>query len=270
LKKNKQNYDLVLVHGLWQYAGFATFKALKNSNIPYCIYPRSMLDPYFNKFKWKFLKKLLYWFIREKKVIEGAHKLLFTSQEELNNSFAFGSYQANKVVIPFGIPSTNVKAKHKDYVLYIGRLHRKKGIPLLLNAMNDFPKVLNIVAGPMDEFGEKMKKLSGKNVNWLGMVFGDKKWKLISEADALILPSHQENFGIVVAEALACGVPVLISNKVNIWKEVLEENAGFVEDDTLEGTKALLRKWYSLSNKEKDKMRINAKKCFNKHFNIEN
>ena len=66
-------------------------------------------------------------------------------------------------------------------------------------------------------------------VHWPGMLKGDVKWGAFRSAEALILPSHQENFGFVVAEAMACSTPVLVSNKVNIWREVEASRCGFVD-----------------------------------------
>ena len=107
-------------------------------------------------------------------------------------------------------------------------------------------------------------------ITWTGLLHGDLKWGAIAAADAFILPSHQENFGIAVAEALAAGTPVLISNKVNIWREVLEDEAGFVEDDTLEGTGRLIRKWLSSETGSWEEMGRNAKGCFRNRFEIHN
>ena len=75
------------------------------------------------------------------------------------------------------------------------------------------------------------------------MLQGDAKWGAFYAAEVFALPSHQENFGVAVAEALACGTPVLISNKVNIWQEIAEDGVGLVEEDDLEGTTRLLERW---------------------------
>jgi glycosyltransferase involved in cell wall biosynthesis len=83
------------------------------------------------------------------------------------------------------------------------------------------------------------------------------------------LPSHQENFGISVAEALACGMPVLITNKVNIWKEVQAGSAGYVEDDTSTGIENLLRRWKALSREELELASRNARDLYVRSFSIE-
>src|SRR5690606_25725127 len=83
-----------------------------------------------------------------------------------------------------------------------------------------------------------------------------------------VLPSHQENFGMAVAESLACGVPVLISREVNIWREVIADGAGLAEADTLEGTMAVLRGWLEKTSEERNAMRARAKFCFANRFEI--
>jgi glycosyltransferase involved in cell wall biosynthesis len=80
-------------------------------------------------------------------------------------------------------------------------------------------------------------------IHFVDMISGDAKWGALYGCDAFILPSHQENFGIAVVEALACGKPVLLSNKVNIWREIEADGAGLVEDDSDEGTENLLRRF---------------------------
>ncbi len=98
------------------------------------------------------------------------------------------------------------------------------------------------------------------------MLTGDIKWGALRAADVFILPSHQENFGISVVEALACGVPVLISNKVNIWREISAQGAGLVAGDDRAGTLDLLRQWVELSGNEQNRLRAQATVCFNQTF----
>jgi glycosyltransferase involved in cell wall biosynthesis len=83
-----------------------------------------------------------------------------------------------------------------------------------------------------------------------------------------VLPSHQENFGIVVAEAMACSLPVIISDKVNIWREIDSYEAGFVANDTIEGTTASMRRWSELATEDIAALRIRSRKCFNEMFDF--
>jgi glycosyltransferase involved in cell wall biosynthesis len=84
-----------------------------------------------------------------------------------------------------------------------------------------------------------------------------------------MLPSHQENFGIVVAEAMACGVPVLISNQVNIWREVQQDGAGLVADDSEAGTVALLERWLAMDDEARQHMATRARASFLRRFEID-
>src|SRR5437762_6137485 len=98
------------------------------------------------------------------------------------------------------------------------------------------------------------------------MLTGAVKSGALSAADAFVLPSHQENFGIAVVEALACGTPVLISNKINIWREIVNDHAGYVENDDLMGTTALIRRWNGTTENDRLEMRRRAQECFARRF----
>ena len=95
------------------------------------------------------------------------------------------------------------------------------------------------------------------------------KWEAFYNCEAMILPSHQENFGIAVVEALACSKPVLISDQVNTWREITNHKAGLVEPNTLKGTLNLLTQWNALTSKQKAQMAENARECFMENFAIE-
>ncbi len=88
-------------------------------------------------------------------------------------------------------------------------------------------------------------------------------------ADVFSLPSHQENFALGVTEALACGLPALISNKVNIWREIESSGAGFVGADDQAGTVQTLQQWLSLRANDQNAMKECARLCFDRHFKIE-
>lgn len=106
-------------------------------------------------------------------------------------------------------------------------------------------------------------------ISWPGMLAGDQKWGAFHASDVFCLPSHQENFGVAVAEALACGVPVLMSDKVNIWREIQSDAAGLVAPDTLEGTERLLLGWLAMWPAELNAMRLAARRCFERRFRME-
>jgi len=175
--------------------------------------------------------------------------------------------------------AANPELRGRRILLFLSRIHVKKGCDLLIRALAGFaaaqPSLHLVVAGP-DQTGwvEKLQHLAlrlgvGDRVSWPGMLRGDLKWGAFYSADAFILPSHQENFGIAVAEALGCGLPVLISNKVNIWREVQSHHAGIVAPDTEEGTRTLLREWLSLTAEERSRMGGNARALFKQRFTVD-
>ncbi len=125
-----------------------------------------------------------------------------------------------------------------------------------------------VIAGPCDDdrlLASLQAQAHDLPVTFTGPLWNAEKWGAFAAAEAFILPSHQENFGIAVVEALACGVPVLISNKINIWREVVADQAGFAEDDTADGTVKLLTRWLSADHAA---MRAAAKQSAQTRFDI--
>jgi len=294
LKENACNFDAVIVHGLWQYHGYAVYKALAGTSVPYYVIPHGMLDPWFkSEYPLKHVKKTIYWWFAQYRVLRHAKAVLFTCEEECRLARdSFWPYRVNEKVINYGTTLTNLaktsKAsdflnrfpdlKDKRLLLFLGRIHIKKGCDLLIEAFSETvrsqPDLHLVMAGPdqtgwqadLEEIADRLGV--SEQITWTGMLKREQKWGAIKAAEVFILPSHQENFGISVAEALAVGTPVLISDKVNIWREIQEMRAGLVAEDTLEGTRRLIKGWLSLSPEEKRLIRKNTITCFNKKFDI--
>lgn len=294
LKKNAHNYDAVIINGLWQYNGRAVHSVLAGTNTPYFVFTHGMLDPWFKKtYPLKHLKKWLYWPWAEYRTLRDAKAVIFTSEEErLLARESFWLYRAKEAVTAYGTDAPPLDdglseafltkfpdLAGKRLVLFLSRIHEKKGCDLLLEA---FARIASsddslhlVMAGP-DQTGWKKELISqserlriAHKITWTGMLQGADKWGAYYAAEVFCLPSHQENFGIVVAEALACGTPVIISNKVNIWREVKTQNAGLVGDDTLMGTIDSLSKWLTLPPDERQAMNQQARNCFYEHFHIQ-
>lgn len=294
LRTHSQNYDVFIINGIWQYHSFAVHSVLKSQKRSYFVFTHGMLDPWFKEqYPLKHLKKWLYWPWGEYPVLRDAKKVMFTCEDEkLLARQSFWLYRCNEQVVNYGTAghsgNTNEQRRlflekyphlqDKRFLLFLSRIHPKKGVDLLIKAFAKIsqqqPELELVIAGP-DQIGmvEDLKMLAKKlgvsdKITWTGMIKGDLKWGAYLSADAFILPSHQENFGIVVAEALSCSLPVLISNKVNIWKEIEEDNAGIVVADTVAGTVDLLNSWHVLDDEAKAIMRRNAQQCFINRFEI--
>ena len=294
LKSHARGYDAVIVNGIWRYHSFAAWRALHPMGIPYYVFTHGMLDPWFkHTYPLKHLKKWLYWPWADYRVLRDARAVLFTSEEErLQARRSFWLYRAAERVVAYGTsaPPDDVARLRdvfltafpapagKRVMLYLSRLHEKKGCDLLLRSFAAMAAGSDwhlVMAGPDEAgLGADLQRLAhdlgiASQVTWPGMLRGDLKWGAFYCAETFVLPSHQENFGIAVAEALSCGLPVLISDKVNIWREIQLDESGLVEADTQSGTDNLLRRWLALSSDSKARMRDNAKRSFRQRFTVD-
>jgi glycosyltransferase involved in cell wall biosynthesis len=300
LRREAAGYDVVVVHGLWQYHGLAVHRALRGAGAPpYFVFSHGMLDPWFKReYPLKHVKKLFYWWPAERRVLRDAAAVLFTCEEEkILARQSFAGYRCREQVVAFGTvgvagdAARQREAFHahvpalgkKPFWLFLGRIHVKKGLDLLIEAhaalaaktpAASLPAL--VVAGPCADAGylRELKALAAARcpagaVHWPGMITGEVKWGALRAAEAFVLPSHQENFGIAVAEALSCGTPVLISDQVNIWREIQADGAGLVERDTLAGTEKLLAAWSALDENARARMRLAAMQSFEKRYAIQ-
>ena len=292
------SYDAMVVHGIWSYQNLAAHDAAKKRGVPYVVFPHGALDPWFNKrYPLKKLKKSVFW-RWQYPVLRDAKAVLFTSETERDlAATSFRPSRWNGVPVPYGAmePEGDAGAQReaflkrmpqlddgqggaRRFLLFLARIHEKKGCDLLLEA---FARVaggeadLNLVIAGPDQVGLQARlkaqaKAHGiaERVHWPGMLSGDVKWGALRCCEAFVLPSHQENFGIAVAEALACGRPVLISNQVNIWPDIAEDHAGLVEDDTLAGTEQLLSTWLGMDVEERRAYAECAIPCFEKRYSM--
>ncbi|MFD0750780.1 glycosyltransferase [Mucilaginibacter calamicampi] len=308
-----QSFDVVVINGLWLFFSYAGWKMLrkikeaaknKGDKVPKLfVMPHGMLDPYFQlapERRIKAIRNYIYWHLIEKKVVNDSDGLLFTSQLELllaRKSFP-DYHPKNEYNIGYGIPlpppySAGMKEaflkkcpllQGKNYLLFFGRIHPKKGVDMLVEAylellakrqIKNLPVL--VLAGPgMDsQFGAKIRRAlalipeAKDYVFYPGMIKGAAKWGAIYGADAFMLPSHQENFGIAVVEALACSKPVIISDQINIWEEIKKGKGGIVTEDTISGVKNMLKQWFELSAVDKKEMGENAFNVYLNNFRVE-
>ncbi len=294
LGQNASRFEALIVHGIWTFPAIAARVMGRRFGKPLAIFTHGQLDPWFSRaHPVKHVKKMLYWPVLYP-VLRDALAVIFTATSERDLAKAsFRPNRWNSVVMPYGItdpewtgsdPSAQIEAffhklpelRGRRYLLFLARLHPKKGCDMLIEVFArlapSIPDVDLVVAGP-DQGGmlAKLQRLAGQlgiseRIWWPGMIEGDVKWGALRSCDAFVLPSHSENFGVAVVEALAVGRPVLISNQVNIWQEIESDGAGLVEDDTTEGTERLLRRWFCLTPADRDGMVLRARPSFQNRF----
>jgi glycosyltransferase involved in cell wall biosynthesis len=293
LHQNVERYDGVVVQGIWTFAGLATRHAVQSIGKPYCVFPHGTLDPWYNEeYPLKRLKKQIFWPLQYP-VLRDATAVFFTSDPEVvlakecftPNVWKSARYQ-NGISDPLGDPAVEMSVfynrlpqlRDRRYLLFLARIQRKKGCDMLIDAfarVADMAPDVDIVMAGHDQEGWQAGLQAtaaslgiAHRVHWPGMLTGQLKWGALRAADAFILPSHTENFGIAVVEALAARRPVLITNKVNIWPQIHHDRVGLVEDDTTDGIEQLLRRWLEMSLAERDAMAARCHPCYLKHYSL--
>ncbi len=282
-------YDLVIQHGLWLYHGYAIKKALKNksnpSKTPLFIYPHGMLDPYYQVEKKRWLKALrnkLYFWLIEKNILTNASALIFTSEIELKTHEAsFGKINGPQK-INLGYTSRaieKIEVQRNNNLLFFGRIDPKKGIDELLIAWSKFKsnspnKSTLLIAGPgwQSMYGFKLSRrinkdeILSKTVTILEQQEQNQIQYLLNSSKASVLWSKHENFAQAISESLSVGTPVLVSKGVNIFKEIENNRAGFVENSDWEGAFQAIKKLYELNDSEYNNYSNNAIELFQMNF----
>jgi glycosyltransferase involved in cell wall biosynthesis len=295
IAENAARFDVAVIHGLWNHASVGGWLGLRRARLPYVMFTHGMLDPWFREtYPLKHATKQAFWLWGQGRVLADAHRVLFTSELEMQLAQdAFWPYRVRPQVVAYGTSRPpKVSAEQiadfrvtlpglgqRPYLLFLSRIHPKKGCDQLVEAFarlaGAHPEVDLVIAGP-DQVGLKSELIDlatragvEGRIHWPGMLTGTAKHAAFAGAMAFVLPSHQENFGIVVAEAMAAGTPVLISDKVNIWREVEASGGGLVEADTAEGTYRMLSRFLVLPVTVRAEMSVLARAAYERSFSAE-
>jgi glycosyltransferase involved in cell wall biosynthesis len=249
LSKNVPDYNIIHIHSIFNWPITPTAFYCRKYGIPYIVSPRGMLSPVpLTKGAWK---KKAYCMLVERRNLNGAAAIHFTSEEERTEAAPFG-LKIPSFVVPNGInqkefadlpPPGDFRKNYpevagKKLLLFLGRISWKKGLDLLVRAYGALARARDdlhlIFVGPDDEGYRKkvenwlaMERVQ-ERVTFTGMLTGEDKLAAFVDADVFCLPSYQENFGMAVIEAMACGLPVVISDRVNIWRDIKAAGAGMV------------------------------------------
>jgi glycosyltransferase involved in cell wall biosynthesis len=244
LKDNIAAFDVVHAHALFSFAPVAAAFLARRAGVPYVLRPLGVLARYGMTQHHSVLKRASFALI-ERGLIESASAVHFTSEAEQAEAESLGLH-CRSVLIPLGIDVDGVskgvplweKQNDKFILLFLSRIERKKNLEGLLQALRIVVQknrnvTLNIAGNGDQQYVRSLKSLArdltiDAHVNWLGYVEGDIKSDVLAAASAFVLPSYSENFGIAVAEALAAGLPCIVSRGVALSDEVEKAGAGLV------------------------------------------
>lgn len=251
LKKALKNheFDIVHIHSLYLFHGAVAASYCRRYNIPYIIRPHGTLDPFLQKRNRG--RKAIVEILFENRNLNYASALHYTTEEEKVLARPFVGHDRG-FIVPNGlyledylitVNKGEFRNKHpqtanKKIILFFSRLNFKKGLDILIEAYSELllerEDIHLVITGPdNDGYGDKVRqwieeKKIESHVTFTGMLTGLEKHQVLRDADVFVLPSYSENFGISVIEAMISGLPVIISNKVNIYRELLDHEAGEV------------------------------------------
>jgi glycosyltransferase involved in cell wall biosynthesis len=245
--------DLVHLHTLWTYPTFAAARICRKLSVPFVVMPHGMLDPHSLRRKW--LKKWLFGHLLEWRNMRAARGMIYTHAEEKRLAEQAVSGLPPGHVVPLGADDPPPLAREalaaqflqqhpelrgRSLVTFLGRLHPKKGLDLLIPAfaevLRSAPNARLVLVGPGEEcYLQSLRDLVARHgltesVFCTGPLTNEAKWQALSASAVFALPSYQENFALAVVEAMRCGVPVVLSRRVNICEELTQAGAGLACD----------------------------------------
>ncbi len=249
LAQRIHHYDLVHIHALFSYAALPAAYWARRYNIPYIVRPLGVLNRWGVKNRRPYLKKLSFSVI-EKHILNNAAAIHFTSEQECLEAAELG-VKNRSVIIPnahetpvdssvtgVGLRTLFPQLRDRQIILFLSRIDKKKGLDILLPAFAEtqkkHPATVLVIAGSGETaFIAHLRRVAarlgiGSKISWPGFLGGNDKQATLAEADLFVLPSYSENFGVAAVEAMAAGLPVIVSNQVAIHREIAASRAGIV------------------------------------------
>jgi glycosyltransferase involved in cell wall biosynthesis len=287
LNTNVNSFDLVHIHAVFNHACIAAARACRKYSVPYIVRPLGTLDPW--SMKQKSLKKSLFWQVAAKRMMRDAAAVHYTAKAEKEATEQSLGLNHGRVV-PLGIDAElfvtplnqeNFAANFPElvmqpYVLVLSRLHPKKGLDILLDAFlslvkePEFAEWRLVLAGegPVDFVSLLKEKVRAEGASAVvffpGWLQGERKNGVLRYSCLLALPSYQENFGLCLMEAMACGIPVLVSPHVNLAAEIEAAGSGWIAAVDKDAIKAALAE--ALGNEAERSTRGRAGKTLSLNF----
>lgn len=246
------------------------------SSLPVLLTPHGMLEPWIiSRNYWT--KKLPAMWLYQKWAVKNADVIVSTAEEERKHIEALG-WNNNIIMVPNGIDTAPIemKSEWKDAkdLLFMSRIHPKKGLEILIEALVDVRGLNLKIAGDGEaDYVQSLKNLVSckgltERVTFTGPIYGEEKWRMIRDADVVVLPSYSENFGLIVAEALASGTPVMTTTGTP-WKSIEEYGCGWWIDANVDAVKHALNSVESTLSGVLKKMGLRGRALIEEQFSVE-
>lgn len=270
------NPSLVHINAIWQPQPWWFQQVAQELGIPVVLSPHGMLEPWIlARHPWR---KRIALMLYQRKAVAGAVALHATAEQELVQFRKLG-FRNPAFVVPNGVDLSEIKQKNTwdkvTNILFLSRVHPKKGIDILIEAIANLgnPNLKITIAGEGEAaYIEKLKQLVAQRgvaeqFHFVGGVYGDAKWELYHNADMFVLPTYSENFGIVVAEALYTGLPVLTTTGTP-WQELQTESCGWWIDLNAANVAKAIAEASQLTPAELKQMGLNGRKLVAAKYDI--
>lgn len=283
VRDHARDYDAVIINSLWRYQSYVGSRALCAAAKPYIVFAHGTIAQMAFDSPGKRFRKEIFWSAVERNVIADSAGAIYSSEQErlLSEQVMKGALTSHAIV-PLGIPSPppalGSGPSHAESILYLGRLHPCKNLGLLVRAVGELRQsgidLRLTIAGP-DEGGHRaylagLTKECGveENVTFWGPAFGNSKWDLIRRSGLCALPSVYDSFGLSAVEALACGVPVLLSENTGVANMLRGSGSAMICAPDLGQLTRTLRAWATMPQSDRTRMGGHALAAYEEKFTL--
>jgi glycosyltransferase involved in cell wall biosynthesis len=290
LARHIRDYDLLHIHALFSYPSIIAAFWARHYKVPYIMRPLGTLSRWGMQYRRPWLKKASFRLV-ERRALTGAAVIHYTSEQEKEEARSL-HVRTRTVVLPLGVDTDAFRhlpgpgrflrqyphLEGRKLVLFLSRLDPKKGLDILLSAFRlvhkSYPEAVLVIAGDGEaRYIDHLRNGAGsaeigEHVTWVGFLSGNDKLSALSAASLFVLPSYSENFGIAVIEAMAAGLPVVISDRVGICHEVKQHQAGIVVSCEALPLASAMKELMSNSNLQRQ-MGSNGRALVKGHFSTE-
>jgi glycosyltransferase involved in cell wall biosynthesis len=299
MRDNAGTFDCAIVHEIWNFCALGTWWALRDTNVPYFIFTHGSLDPGFKTRRpIRHLLRWFYWPWGAYPALRDAHAVFFLSDDERHRAQqAFWLYDCHEFVVRFGtqgIPPALVEGAADGFLEDHSALQGKKlfavftddGFAEAIDPLTQAIETLSrrgiwnaqfmrlVIAGTVDRaLRERVERFAGSHglgdcIYWAEKLNEHDRWGLLRASDVFVRLSPYEICAKRVAESLSAGTPVLMSPGVAVWKDIVNDGAGFADDATREGCGRMLERWIALSVDEQSAIRIRARACYEDRYTL--